>query len=413
MFDYFKSINFCVEKRRNMEIIIVANFTNSQTSRFIEVANMFAAKGHTVSLLTSDFDHGSKKTRVSKPQNDVFKTVYIHEPGYKGNVTPQRLWSHHIWGLNVVSYLKKIPKPDVVYCAIPSLTVAVEASKYCKRNGVKFVVDVQDLWPEAFSMVFKNKLFKLAFKPMEWYINKAYASADLAIAVSDTYVQRVLSVNKKITSGMAVFLGNSGKLFEDSAKKYRKEYNDGIIRLCYIGSLSQSYDIKMVVDAVKIASNQMEQPIRFVVVGDGVYKNDFESYAELKKIDCEFTGHKDYTEMVGILCSCDMVINPIRKGSAASIINKVGDYALSGLPVINTQECSEYRKLIEDYSCGINCECGNAEDVAAAIVKLAQSPELRKEIGETARQLGKDKFDRRYTYAKIIEAVENLGNTKK
>ena len=49
-----------------MEIIIVANFTNSQTSRFIEVANMFAAKGHTVSLLTSDFDHGSKKNKSFK-----------------------------------------------------------------------------------------------------------------------------------------------------------------------------------------------------------------------------------------------------------------------------------------------------------------------------------------------------------
>lgn len=56
----------------------------------------------------------------------------------------------------------------------------------------------------------------------------------------------------------------------------------------------------------------------------------------------------------------------------------MGDYALSGLPVINTQECPEYRQLIDDYGCGINCECGNTEDVAAAIVKLVESPELRK-----------------------------------
>lgn len=246
-----------------MEIIIVANFTNSQTSRFIELANMFAEKGHSITLLTSDFDHGSKRTRLSKPQYDTFKTVYIHESGYNGNVTPQRLWSHHVWGQNVVSYLKKISKPDVVYCAIPSLTAAVETCKYCKCTGVKFVVDVQDLWPEAFQMVFKNKLFKMAFKPIEWYVNKAYASADLAIAVSDTYVQRVLSVNKKIISGLAVFLGNSGKLFEEAEEKFKKEYNDGTLRLCYIGSLSQSYDIKMVVDAVEIASNKVKQPIRF------------------------------------------------------------------------------------------------------------------------------------------------------
>lgn len=396
-----------------MKIYILANFTNSETSRFFELARLFASRGHDVTVFTSDFSHGSKSLKKEKPQYDNFKTVYIHEPGYKGNVCPQRLYSHYFWGKNVSKYLQKAEKPDVVYCAIPSLTVAVEAGKYCKRNGVKFVVDVQDLWPEAFSMVFKNKLFKLAFKPMEWYVNKAYAMADLAIGVSETYVKRVLSVNKKINSGVAVFLGNDGQLFDESASKYKKEYNDGITRLCYIGSLSQSYDIKMVVDALVILSQKTELKVKFLVVGDGVYRTDFEHYAKQKGIDSVFTGRKDYPEMVGELCSCDIVINPIRKGSAASIINKVGDYALSGLPVINTQECPEYRQLIDDYGCGINCRCEDAEDVAAAIVKLAQSPELRKEMGEAARRLGKDKFDRRYSYARIIDAVEELGHTKK
>lgn len=394
-----------------MKIYIVANYTNSETSRFFELARLFSSRGHDVVVITSDFSHSSKRLKKMMPQYDTFKTVYLHEPGYKGNVTPKRLYSHYVWGKNVAKYLKTAEKPDVVYCAIPSLTVAREAGKYCKRNGVKFVVDVQDLWPEAFRMVLKNKLFNLLLKPMEWYVNKAYAMADLAIGVSETYVNRVLSVNKKIKSGVAVFLGNNGQLFEDSAKKYRNEYNDGIIRLCYIGSLSQSYDIKMAVDALAMASARMTQHVKFMVIGGGVFKDDFEAYAKQKEIDCEFTGPLDYPKMVGELCSCDIVINPIKKGSAASIINKVGDYAFSGLPVINTQENPEYRKLVEMTHCGINCRCGNAEDVAAAIVKLVESPELRKQMGEAARQLGKDKFDRRYTYSKIIDAVENIGST--
>lgn len=401
-----------------MKIYILANFTRAldgeTTGRFSFLASELSKRGHQVKLVITDFYHGTKSTRP-EPHYDKydFEIVKCHEPGYKANVCPQRLYSHYVWGKNVAKYLKKAEKPDVVYCAMPSLTVAVEAGKYCKRNEVKFVVDVQDLWPEAFSMVFKNKLFKLAFKPMEWYVNKAYAMADFAIGVSETYVKRMLSVNKKINSGVAVFLGNNGQLFDESASKYKKEYNDGITRLCYIGSLSQSYDIEMVVDALATVSQRTDLEVKFVVVGDGVYKDDFEQYANQKGIDSVFTGRKDYPEMVGELCSCDIVINPIRKGSAASIINKVGDYALSGLPVINTQECPEYRQLIDDYGCGINCECGNAEDVAAAIVKLVESPELRKQMGEAARQLGKDKFDRRCSYARIVEAVEKLGNTQK
>ena len=45
--------------------------------------------------------------------------------------------------------------------------------------------------------------------------------------------------------------------------------------------------------------------------------------------------------------------------------------------------------------------------MAAAIVKLAKSPELRHEMGMAARKLGRDKFDRRFSYVKIIDAIES------
>jgi len=52
--------------------------------------------------------------------------------------------------------------------------------------------------------------------------------------------------------------------------------------------------------------------------------------------------------MVGLLCACQIAINPIKSKSAGSIINKVGDYAAAGLPVINSQENEEYRRLIKE-----------------------------------------------------------------
>jgi DNA repair photolyase len=115
-----------------------------------------------------------------------------------------------------------------------------------------------------------------------------------------------------------------------------------------------------------------------------------------------------YQEMAGMVSDCDIVVNPIVKGSVASIINKVGDYALSGVPVINTQESEEYRKLVETYHCGINCRCGNSDDVADAIERLLSNPALRKSMSEGQKRLGKEKFDRRYTYSEIVNGVERL-----
>lgn len=398
-----------------MNIVVIANFTRrldgEREGRFSYLMELLAERGHKVELITTDFYHSTKKKRPV-PKQELYKTkiTLCHEPGYTKNVSIARLYSHWVWGKNVFKYLKSIEKPDVVYCAIPSITAAKLAAKYCQQNGVKYVTDVQDLWPEAFCMSIHNKLLQKLFLPMEHSVNKAYAAADLAVAVSDTYVNRTLSVNKKQAKGVSVFLGNDGALFDSERGKYNVERSCDEVLLCYIGGLKDSYDLPCVIDAMALveADKQFIPKVRFVVIGDGPFRPRFEQHAQEKQINCTFLGSKPYTEMASLLCSCDICVNPIVKGSAASIINKVGDYALSGLPVINTQESPEYRALIDEYQCGVNCECGNAEQVAQAIKKLAADKELRKQMGENSHRLATEKFDRRNTYYKIIDAIEKL-----
>lgn len=400
-----------------MKIYIIANFTRlldgETENRFSYLAEHFAHRGHDVKLIITDFYHGTKSPRPA-PKSDKyhFEIIQCHEPGYKANVSVQRIYSHYVWGKNVEKYLKLTGKPDVIYCAIPSLTAAVRAAKFCKKNNIKFAVDLQDLWPEAFAMTIKNKILQKVFLPMKWYIEKAYAATDLAIGVSDTYVGRILQVNHKLKSGISVFLGSNGNQFDDGRLKYNLERTENELVIGYIGTMSTSYDIPCVFDALAKVQKRgkVKKPIRFILIGGGSDEEKFKTYGKNTYSNHIFLGKKPYNEMAGLLCGCDIVINPIVKGSAASIINKVGDYAMSGKPVINTQESSEYKKLINDYQCGINCECGNSDEVADAIEILALDENLRKQMGKNASKLAKEKFDRRYTYQKIIKAVELLNN---
>ena len=112
--------------------------------------------------------------------------------------------------------------------------------------------------------------------------------------------------------------------------------------------------------------------------------------------------------MIQKLVSCDVAINPIRKGSAGSIINKVGDYAMAGLPVINTQESNEYRQLLQQYEAGINCECENSKEIALALERLLLDDDLRIQISRNSRKLGEERFDRKNTYYKLVD--ELIGN---
>ena len=193
------------------DIVIIANFcrdfSENDNGRFMYLCKELA-KEHHVEIITSDFSHGKKTHKEALTIKWPFKITFLHEPGYLKNICLKRFYSHYVWGQNVRKYLKNRKKPEVIYCAVPSLTAPYEAAKYCKKNGVKFIIDIQDLWPEAFQMVFNVPvLSNLIFAPFNWLANGIYKRADEIAAVSESYVQRALSVNKKCSSGHAIYLG--------------------------------------------------------------------------------------------------------------------------------------------------------------------------------------------------------------
>ena len=396
-----------------MDIVIVSQYLRdiecfeSNNSRFVYIAKLLAmSKNNNVEIITSDYNHTKKEKFNKIGELDGVKITACHEPGYPKNVCLKRFNSHKKLSKNIKEYLEKRKKPDIIYCAIPSLAVGKIVAQYAEKNGVRFVIDIQDLWPEAFKMVFKIPLLSNAiFYPMKRQANYIYKCADDIIAVSDTYRDRATSVNKKYKNKLTVFLGTNLEYFDKCKEKNIKHYNDNIIRIAYIGTLGHSYNIKTIIDALELLKEKYNN-LNFLVMGSGPLKNQFEAYAKDKNINCEFTGRLEYPEMVGTLCSCDIAVNPITHGAAQSIINKVGDYAAAGLPVINTQENLEYRNLVEKYNIGYNCENSNKQDIANKIEILIKDKKLRKELGNNNRKLAEEKFDRKKTYNQIVKIIE-------
>jgi len=393
-----------------MKILIVANFTRdfseTDNGRFLYLAKLLA-NNNEVEIITTNFSHGKKDKKSPVIIDYPFKITMLDEPGYKRNISLRRFYSHYKWGRNLKKYLNSIDKPDVVYCAIPSLTGPKYTADYCRKNGIRFVIDIQDLWPEAFRMVFNFPLISdIIFSPLKQLANSIYSCADAICAVSETYVNRALCVNKKCKTGTTVFLGTNLDTFDGYAKEtpiMSKSENE--LWLAYCGTLGASYDLTCVFDALDILSGGGIL-LKFIVMGNGPKKEIFEEYAANKNIDVCFTGSLPYNQMCALLCECDITINPITKGAAQSIINKHGDYASSGKPVINTQECLEYRRLVEKYKMGINCRNGDAIDVAKALRKLIVDKELRSKMGNNARKCAEECFDRKTSYLNLLNAIE-------
>lgn len=390
-----------------MDILILADFLGpldgTFNSRFLYLGDMLA-KEHEVEIVTSDFDHGAKAYFDYEIEKHDFKITMLHEGAYPTNVCLQRFYGHYVWGRNVRKYLAGRKKPDVIFCAIPTLMASYEAAKYCEKNGIRFVIDIQDLWPEAFQMVFKIPVVsQVIFAPFTFLANGIYKRADGICGVSDTYCERALKVNKKCKKGTTVFLGTELDTFDQyAAGTPTIPDKEGEVRLAYCGTLGASYDLTCVIDAIE----KLNDPsLHFVVMGDGPKKEEFENRAKEKKINATFTGRLQYEAMCCLLSHCDITINPIMHLAAQSIINKHADYAASGLPVISTQESEEYRKLVEDYDMGFNCENGNIAELADKLGALIKDPQLRKRMGRNARKCASEKFDRKRTYKHLIKEI--------
>ena len=215
------------------------------------------------------------------------------------------------WSLKKL--LKKIKKPKKIYCAVPSLSSAKVLAKYAKKNNIEFIIDIQDLWPEAFFTKGNKQNFiaRTVIKYINKQANYIYKNTDYAFSVSETYLNRVREVNPGI-EGKAVYIGTDLTDFDKYTEfsKNEKEYFD----IGYVGSLGHSYDIKLVIDALeKIENVDKIKNIRFIIIGDGILKNEFINHAKYKNVNAVFKGNLPYKEMVSELSKVDIVINPIVK----------------------------------------------------------------------------------------------------
>ena len=400
-----------------MDIVIISQYLSNiecledNNSRFLYLANLLRnCDDCEVELITSTFFHRFHRQAEFIDQPEGFKITALHEPGYKKNISLARLYSHFILALNLKKYLEHRKRPDVIYCAVPSLDVAFQAAQYCKKYNIRFIIDIQDLWPEAFKMVFNIPVISnLAFYPMTLIANSVYKEANEIVAVSDSYCKRAMSVNSSCRSSHTVFLGTNLETFDMNSKSTLPDFaiKEDRLKLMYCGSLTPNYNLKIVIDALHHLDNMHEETPFFIIMGDGESRESFEAYAKELNVDCLFTGMLPYNEMCAMLSLADIVVNPISSGAALSIINKHGDYAASGCPVVSTQENLEYRNLIDNYQMGFNCACDDAEDLAAKLNLLIHDHTLRVSMGNNARRCAEERFDRRSSYQEIVDLIIN------
>lgn len=389
-------------------------------TRFRYLCEFLVKKGYEVDLITTTFQHWEKKQRdlESVDQKSYpFGIKFIYEPGYRKNIDLRRVRSHKIAAENLRKLLEKEGDYDLIYAEIPPNDVALAAAEYAHRNKIPFVADVNDLWPEAMRMVFDIPIVSdLLFYPLKRDAEKVYSLTSGVIGTSDEYRDRPFLNQKRDVLKETVYVGNEISVFDREAERHADEVQkeDGTFWVTYAGTIGTSYDIRTMVLAAEELMKQGKTKIRFQILGDGPTRELLENLAKERKIqNVKFTGYVPYEQMAAYLVKSDVLINSFVRKAPQSIVTKIGDYLAAGKPMINTCMSPEFRKKVEQDGFGINIEPEDVRELVNAVEWMYENEAERNDMGNRARKIAEEQFDRPVSYGKIEAMISSLITKRK
>lgn len=382
-------------------------------TRYVYLATLLHEHGYDVDFITSGFQHWEKRQRDVEhfdAGTDAYSIRFIEEPFYPKNMCPQRIWAHHVVAERVSKYFDEHHDYDLIYCQIPPNDVAREIGKAAHRFKIPFVVDVNDLWPEAFRVAFDVPVLSdILFAPFYRQAKAVYQMADAVVGTSDEYRERGLRDARSGIPSETVYVGNQLCEFDAGITEHASQIDKsaGDIWVSYAGTLSACYDLETLVKAMALVQKTHPEA-KLQILGDGSERDNLKAAARSCGAEVVFHGYLPYSQMAAWLSKSDITINSLVEKAAQSIVTKIGDYLAAGKPMVNTSCSKEFRAKVEADGFGVNVKPGDAEGMAEVLVDLIEDPQRRSRMGERARAIAEEQFDRPHSYLKTVRLIKGL-----
>lgn len=377
-----------------MNVMIISCFGYyEQRVRFVKEA--FEQKGHHVEVVFSDFDHINKAKIVDKRAG----TTYLKSRPYYKNISLSRIFSHFLFARSAYHYACK-KQPDLIYAVIPPNTLGKYLKKYKKKNKVRLIFDIYDLWPESFV----NQKFAGIARPffLKWasFRNQSLNAADFVITECDLY-REILAEFLDPEHTKTIYL-TKGSEFEQPMISKPME----TLHICYLGSINNIISIDMIVRFLKTLQNY--RPIVVDIIGKGETKDDFIRKLKAQGIETIYHGALFGEDKWKIMNQChfgiNMMINTVRVG----LTMKSVDYFEAGLPILNNIKGDTWT-YVDNFNLGFNVDEKNIEDVARKLAKLdeRQFEEMQRNVRDVfASKFSLTAFQR--DFQSVLDYCEKL-----
>ncbi len=266
------------------------------------------------------------------------------------------------------------------------------------RFGIPAIVDVYgipgDLWRygdktvDAIAGVYQGLVGNRILKAADGIMTENRALCDYFSAIGID-AKRVYAITK------GVDIETFKPMAPDSLLKSELGIKDGEVVVLYVGRLDMVKGVNYLLEAAKSTLSRYDN-VRFLIVGDGSLRHEYEKSARALFPKIVFTGWRE--DVPQLMNTANMfVLSSLSEGAA----NVVMEASASGLPVIAT-EVGEVPQIVAQGETGLLVKPKDVDGLVKGIETLLANPSLARKMGEAGRQ----RMVARYSQKIVLDMLE-------
>lgn len=287
---------------------------------------------------------------------------------------------------------------DLIFATSTPLTAGIPGIFGRWLRQKTFVFEVRDLWPELPKAmgVITNPIILTVMSLLEW---ASYKSAHRLVGLSPGICEGVISRGIPKSQVSLVPNGCDLEIFDNDSISSAEmpEISDQDFLAVFTGTHGQANGLDAVLDAASKLKELGEEEIKILLIGAGKLKTDLQYRAKSECFDnVVFKDPVPKDELAKILKRADLgmqILANVPSFYYGTSPNKFFDYLSAGLPVLNNYP-GWLAELILKHKCGYAIEPDNPDLFARTLIDAKNNRLKLKMMGENAKDLAKNSFDR-------------------
>ena len=354
-----------------------------------------------------------------------YRLRLLYGPGYKRSISFGR-WRHNrvvAKGFAREIAVKPIDElPDLIYACLPTLEVSEQAVLFGVRHSIPVVVDIRDQWPEIYLSLlprfvrhfFRNTLLRSEFLRAYRILSQATA----IIGVSSTNLEWGLRLAKRNAHPKDKWFPLGFPLKNNEQEVGTDIYTENIFTewnikkncfvVTFVGSFSPTCNFKTVIDTARIFSQEGNDSVQFVLVGNGKQTSFLQ--AQSKRLNnIVLAGWCEKMQVDKILSVSSIGLMPYISKAPQTLPNKPFEYMAAGLPLLSSLN-GELKNIIEQESIGLQYNADDPKDLKDKIMWFLSHPDETKAMGQRAKALFEKKYRFDIVYADLVKHLEKIAS---